>query len=266
MNSSIANIQCSTCKEVFTVDQSDLVFEEVGREERSMGPELYYWGKLEAECPSCGSDIEIESEYSEYPIGLENDIETKASGAAFIRGFHELDVYQGEQVYNFDEEIGLYLPEQRPIITDRLAQSTSELAYEISQKPQRMFEITPRQFEELIAYVFENHGFEVELTKRTRDGGRDIIAIKDELGIPSKYIVECKRYAKGNKVGVDVVRQLFGVQMSEGANKSIVATTSYFTKGAIDFVNNTQQTKWLMSLLDHNEIMKLLSPITSSNG
>jgi len=42
--------------------------------------------------------------------------------------------------------------------------------------PERMYDMNPRKFEELIAAIFKDFGFDVELTKATRDGGRDIIA------------------------------------------------------------------------------------------
>jgi HJR/Mrr/RecB family endonuclease len=36
-----------------------------------------------------------------------------------------------------------------------------------------------RLFEEFVAELFHEFGYEVELTKRTRDGGRDVIAIRE---------------------------------------------------------------------------------------
>jgi restriction system protein len=95
--------------------------------------------------------------------------------------------------------------------------------------------IDPRRFEELIAHIFSLHGFVVELTKQTRDDGRDIIAIRSDLGIKSKYLIECKRYALTNPIDVQFVRALYGTQMKEGANKAILATTSRFTPDARSF-------------------------------
>jgi hypothetical protein len=39
-------------------------------------------------------------------------------------------------------------------------------------------QVDARTLEEIVAELFDNFGYEVELTKRTRDGGRDIIAIR----------------------------------------------------------------------------------------
>jgi restriction system protein len=97
--------------------------------------------------------------------------------------------------------------------------------------PEHLYTISPRQFEEVIATLFDGFGFSVELTKRTRDGGRDVIAIRDSPA-RLKYLVECKRYSESRVVGVSIVRELLGVVTLEGATKGIVATTSHFTRDA----------------------------------
>lgn len=40
-----------------------------------------------------------------------------------------------------------------------------------------MREISPREFEEVVSEIFRSKGFEVDLTKRTANGGKDIIAV-----------------------------------------------------------------------------------------
>lgn len=98
--------------------------------------------------------------------------------------------------------------------------------------PQKLYDIHPRKFEELIASILEDLGFSVELTKATRDGGRDIIAnIKNGLTNFLTY-VECKRYAPENKIDVGIIRQVSGVHYLRKPSKSIIVTTSFFTKDA----------------------------------
>src|SRR5713226_7587905 len=43
--------------------------------------------------------------------------------------------------------------------------------------PHELKRIGHRQFEELVAELFRGFGYDVELTKRTRDGGIDVIAV-----------------------------------------------------------------------------------------
>ncbi|MBL8178744.1 MAG: restriction endonuclease, partial [Bryobacterales bacterium] len=45
-------------------------------------------------------------------------------------------------------------------------------------------------------------------------------------------IVECKKYASKEPVGIDVVQRLYGIQQTKQANKALIVTTSFFTKPA----------------------------------
>lgn len=103
----------------------------------------------------------------------------------------------------------------------------------LNKNPQKIYELSPRQFEELVASILKDLGFEVELTQATRDGGRDIIAhVRNAVSSYLTYI-ECKRYAADNKVGVGIVREVIGVHHIRKPTKSIIVTTSFFSKDAI---------------------------------
>ena len=111
------------------------------------------------------------------------------------------------------------------------------------KNPKHLRSMKPRDFEELIAELFDGFGFDVELTQPTRDGGRDIIAIGNCQIAASKYLIECKRYAESNKVGIQPVRSLYGVVNDERATKGILVTTSSFTSPANEFLNRN---KWVL--------------------
>ncbi|HYI94907.1 MAG TPA: restriction endonuclease [Bryobacteraceae bacterium] len=123
---------------------------------------------------------------------------------------------------------------------------------ELSRKPHTLNDLSPRQFEELIAGVLKRFGCEIELTKRTRDGGRDVVAVQRK-GLALKFLVECKRYAESRKVDVSIVRALYGVKVSEGATKAILATTSSVTRDATDFV---QSHRWELEVRDRNGVIE----------
>jgi restriction system protein len=108
------------------------------------------------------------------------------------------------------------------------------IAY-LAEHPEQMRGLSPRSFEELVAELLVRDGMEVQLTQASKDGGRDILAMTStEMG-KHLYLVECKRYADENKVGVSIVRSLYGVVEFEKATKGIIVTTSDFTRGAIEF-------------------------------
>lgn len=137
-------------------------------------------------------------------------------------------------------------PRGRRLFTDvRLI--NSELIDRVSQNPAVAYDLSSRQFEELTADLLVHMGYEVQLTSRTRDGGKDLYAVrKDGLG-SFMFFVECKRYGPDNHVGVGVVRSLHGVAQHERANGAIVMTTSFFTEPAKQFARDL---KGQMSLRD----------------
>jgi hypothetical protein len=125
--------------------------------------------------------------------------------------------------------------------------SVERLIEEATISREDLLDLSPRQFEEFIAGIWDRLGYTVELTARTRDGGRDVVAIiKAESEV--RYIIECKRYDETHKVGVGILRALYGVKTHEGATKAFLATTSSFTRGAIEF---WQPHRWELELKDY---------------
>lgn len=121
--------------------------------------------------------------------------------------------------------------------------------------PEKMYEINPRKFEELIASILRDFGFETELTKATRDGGRDIIARIENSVTSYLTYIECKRYAPDNKIGVELIRNVSGVYYLDKPAKSIIVTTSFFTEDAKEAAKKIENQ---LDLKDFNDIKKLL--------
>jgi ribosomal protein S27E len=246
------DVKCDNCSHTNAIDRNDMEIELVASYKRGMGPENEYHSSTEISCEKCGENITIDYSAWEYPAGCYNCSDIDISGGQLLNFFNETEMFQ-EKYYDLDEKLGLYLPQQDEIISG-LNIGIANLIIRSQNNPQLLTEINPREFEEFVSDLFKREGFTVELTPRTRDGGKDIIAIKSDLDIKLKFLIECKRYQHSNKVGVDVVRQLYGVQHAVGANKSIVVTTSSFTQGAIDF-SKQQNTEWHMSLIDYEKLL-----------
>lgn len=141
------------------------------------------------------------------------------------------------------------------IVAVNCADLTSELVAELRQHPDRLWELGPRQFEEFVASLFRNNGFEVELTPPTRDGGVDLwVARKEPVG-SQLYAVECKRYRSTRRVGVEVVRGVYGVVASKQATGGVVVTTSTFTKDAVTFAKPLE---YRLALRDYDALVEWL--------
>ncbi|HEX8877596.1 MAG TPA: restriction endonuclease [Phycisphaerales bacterium] len=99
--------------------------------------------------------------------------------------------------------------------------------------PEQMQEIGDRKFEEFVAEMLNRDGFEVRLTPQTRDGGYDVLAMRRLQALELLFLVECKRYKRSRKVGVEIVRSLYGVVCEKRANAGLIVTTSTFSKPAL---------------------------------
>ena len=136
--------------------------------------------------------------------------------------------------------------QERPII-ERVQFVTTDLIQRLAVRPDLVFQLSSREFEMLAAELFEREGFEVTLTAATRDGGKDLYLAKSDALGSFRYAVECKRYAPGRPVSVDVVRSLAGVVDTERLTAGIVLTTSRFSRDAINVAAKSQ---YRMSLHD----------------
>jgi hypothetical protein len=151
-------------------------------------------------------------------------------------------------------------PEPKIIVPAQLVALPNQLLHAVSADPKLLFTLSGRDFEILIADVLKKHGFDVFLTAATRDHGRDIIAVSSTLGMKTKYLIECKRYAQRRKVDIGIVQRLFGVVKSENANKGIVVTTSSFSSDARHFAD---QHPWQLELRELTDVLAWLRGASS---
>lgn len=138
-----------------------------------------------------------------------------------------------------------------------------EVISEIYSNNEILFKIEPRRFEEVIAELLYHQGFQVELTKQTRDAGFDILAVKDLHGFPLKFLVECKRFASNRPVGIEIIRSFCDVIKEQKANKGLIVTTSYFSQPAVarqnlegnvlDFRDRLDLMDWVKKYLGHEK-------------
>lgn len=143
-------------------------------------------------------------------------------------------------------------PSVKSIIIDTSYQ-IKDILFEIYMNNEKLYKISPREFEKVIAELLYNNGFEVELTKQTRDNGFDILALKhlDDLS-PIKYLVECKRFNPKRKIGVEIIRSFKEVIQTEQANKGLIVTTSYFSADAL---KKQKETPYLLDYKDKDELI-----------
>lgn len=111
--------------------------------------------------------------------------------------------------------------------------------------------ISWKEFEDLVAEAYRRKGYTVTETSFGADGGVDIILKKGT----EKILVQCKQW-KMQKVGVKVVRELYGVVIAEGASEGVVISSGIFTEDAIAFARGKP-----LELIDGAGLLKMITEV-----
>ncbi|MDY0090693.1 MAG: restriction endonuclease [Flavobacteriaceae bacterium] len=102
---------------------------------------------------------------------------------------------------------------------------------------------SPSSFEKLVVLLLQKMGYGGEIkdsglvTKKSNDGGIDGIIKEDILGF-GRINIQAKRYKRDIVVGREEIQKFVGALMVAQSNKGVFITTSYFSKGAIEYVEN----------------------------
>lgn len=114
-----------------------------------------------------------------------------------------------------------------------------------------------RQFEKLVGESFRLQGYAVKETGGGgADGGVDLRLTRNG----ETYLVRCKQW-RALKVGVDVVRELYGVMAAEGAAGGFVVTSGRFTEEAAKFAAGRN-----LTLLDGIRVKGLIQQATTTQS
>ena len=90
-----------------------------------------------------------------------------------------------------------------------------------------------KEFEELLGEAYRRDGYSVvENDHAGPDGGVDLLLKKSG----NTYVVQCKQW-RDAKVGVSIVREMFGVMHHQNATGVIIVTSGMFTQEARNFAN-----------------------------
>lgn len=109
-----------------------------------------------------------------------------------------------------------------------------------------------KEFEELLGEAYRRQGYTVKENHGSGpDGGVDLTLRKDG----NLYLVQCKQW-RTFKVGVKVVREMFGLMTAEQANGVIIVTSGLFTQEARTFAAGKP-----IDLLEGNKLAEMVGTI-----
>lgn len=109
------------------------------------------------------------------------------------------------------------------------------------------------EFERYLAYLFQELGYRVTVTKGSGDQGADLLLEKDGM----RTVVQAKRY--NNKVSNHAVQQVIAGREFYNAQTAIVVTNNDFTNSAKQLAQKTRVDLW-----DRNKLGKMILMISSA--
>jgi superfamily II DNA or RNA helicase len=123
---------------------------------------------------------------------------------------------------------------KKPIADVTVWQSMS-----LSEIREKMYEVTPTDFEELVKELMHCLGYpNVKTTKKSHDGGIDVISTRNTTNGIERVAAQCKRY-RGN-VDVHTARDFFGaISNDKSIKQGFLVTTGEFTKECLLFCQSS---------------------------
>lgn len=114
-----------------------------------------------------------------------------------------------------------------------------------------------KDFELLVGEAYRRKGYTVEERGAGGpDGGVDLVLRKDG----QRTYVQCKHW-RAERVGVSIVRELYGVMAADGANRGIVVTSGGYTPDALDFARGNP-----LELIDGPRLVRLIGDVKRETG
>ena len=112
--------------------------------------------------------------------------------------------------------------------------------------------ISWREFEMLVGESFRRRGFSVEETGGGgADGGVDLVVSRGA----DRYLVQCKQW-KARQVGVEIIRELYGVVAARGVAGGYVVTSGVFTNEAQRFAEECE-----IELIEGDQLVEMISTV-----
>lgn len=110
----------------------------------------------------------------------------------------------------------------------------SEVRKYIAAKKEKVYEVDPDVFEDVVASVFKDFGYRVRVTGQRvpgegGDDGIDVILDSSDGTVG----VQVRRFKKSLRIESDAIRSLAGALMLGGHTSGVFVTTSKFRRGAV---------------------------------
>jgi restriction endonuclease Mrr len=122
-------------------------------------------------------------------------------------------------------------PVPPPVVGARLIirHAMQAIAVAVAQSPSELDVLEWRELEQMMAEVFEELGFQTDLTRSAKDGGFDL----DLRAAGKRYLVELKKWTAPNVISPQIIGHFAEVVVSERAERGLLLATSGFSKKVV---------------------------------
>jgi restriction system protein len=132
----------------------------------------------------------------------------------------------------------------------------------ISNDPLFLNQVDWRELEQIVYQSLSGLGFDCELTRSAKDGGKDVVVKIKAKGAIDVYYIEVKHWRQ--KVGKTLVKHFLDVIVKDNAYKGLFLATNGYADTAINFVSEQKQEKLLLS--DGEKIVTMCQLYSSVNS
>jgi restriction system protein len=122
-------------------------------------------------------------------------------------------------------------------------------------KRDSVYELHPRQLEEIVGSIFRDQGYHARVTEYSGDRGIDVI-LDDPAG--GTIGVQVRRHKKTRKVEAEQIRALTGALVIQGHTKGVFVTTSSFRRGAVREAVDSEAVGHPIELVDATRFLQAL--------
>jgi len=145
----------------------------------------------------------------------------------------------------------LFLPDDVMFGLSNIDEIIRAKYFEMKHPIEVLYNLSPEEFEYLVAELFYEMGYDVELTKKTHDNGIDVIAKNNSVTKREMILIQCKKHKQ--KITVKDIRELIGIIEIYNATKGIFCTANDYTASARKLMKKSNR----IELLNGREIVKL---------
>ncbi|WP_430788130.1 restriction endonuclease [Actinoplanes sp. G11-F43] len=111
-----------------------------------------------------------------------------------------------------------------------------------------------REFEQVVEHLYDAMGYKTELTPRSGDKGRDVVARRSDNDYHQTVYIQCKRYTK-KRISSDQASSLGGRINQSEALRGVLVTTSSFEPAALEHARIDQR----IELIDGPNLILLMN-------